>query len=403
MTDTSAINFSICLIGKNESLTIPRLIKSMGNFIVDGGKVYLLDTGSTDDTVAIARSLGITVTEVGEKYITTVDKSKASKMNKRYIVEGEEPAVKAGERVFDFGSARQESHTYAKTDMILSVDCSDVFEAFDYKCLSDIISEGKKTKFNYYMLNGEGPGAVRVQISRFYSRSQFQWKCRVHECLYGDFHVNQAMTLSDDILLTKHIKTNNKERIYVLGMILDIASKTHLSRSMYYLAREFYYHGRWKSAIKLMKQYCELKEAWFIEKSSGYCIIAECYEKLNDIESAVANYQKAFDVFPNRRTPLIKLGYLYDALALEEKDGEKKALLYRKALVYATGALEIPFGKNPFEEDSNNYTYRAHEIIYRACSNLGEVSKGRIHYKKAIELSGGASWMLCHAKFFEEK
>ncbi len=252
----STINFSICLIGRNESKTIPRLIESAKDFMKDGGKIYLLDTGSTDETVKISKDLGIIVHEVGEKYITIIDKTKASKMNKKYAVDDEGPMVKAGERVFDFGGARQESHTYAETDMILSVDCSDIFLAFDYKCISDIISEGKKKKFSYNMINGSGLSGVKVQISRFYSRSIFQWKCRVHECIYGNWHVDQSMTLTDDILMTTHCKAEKARGMYTSGMILDITSKTHLSRSMYYLAREFFYHNKNKSAIKLMKEYC---------------------------------------------------------------------------------------------------------------------------------------------------
>jgi glycosyltransferase involved in cell wall biosynthesis len=399
----STINFSIALIGKNEEKTIPRLVASMGNFIKDGGKVYLLDTGSTDNTVSISKDLGITVHEVGEKYITVIDKHKASKMNKKYIADGEEIVVKAGERVFDFGGARNESHTYANTDMILSVDCSDIFEAFDYKCISDIIAEGKKKKFSYNMKNGEGLSAMKVQISRFYSKSMFQWKCRVHECIYGNWNVDQAMTLSDDILQTCHIKTTSKNRnIYTSGMILDITSKTHLCRSMYYLAREFYYHNRNKSAIKLMKEYCARKDPWIQEKSSGYCIIAECYERLGDIDSAVENYNKAFDTFPNRRAPLIQLGYLFDKLGMEEKDAEKKSFFYRKALVFATASLEIPLGLSQFEENASNHTYRPHEIIYRACSNLpNEKAKGKLHYEKALQLSGNAVWILAHKNAFE--
>jgi glycosyltransferase involved in cell wall biosynthesis len=398
----SAINFSIALIGKNEEKTIPRLVASMGNFIKDGGSVFLLDTGSSDNTVKICKELGITVHEVGEKYITIIDKHKASKMNKKYAVDDEGPIVKAGERVFDFGGARNESHSYAKTDMILSVDCADIFEAFDYKCISDIIAEGKKKKFSYNMKNGTGLSSMKVQISRFYSKSMFQWKCRVHECIYGNWNIDQAMTLSDDILQTCHLKGEKIRSMYTLGMILDISSKIHICRSMYYLARELYYHNKNKSAIKLMKEYCARKDPWIQEKSSGYCIIAECYERLGDIDSAVENYNKAFDTFPNRREPLLKLGYLFDKLGMEEKDAEKKSFFYRKALVYATASLEIPLGLSAFEENSSNHTYRPHEIIYRACSNLpNEKIKGKIHYEKALQLSGNAPWIQIHAKAFE--
>lgn len=399
---SNLINFSVVIIGKDEALTIPRLIATMGNYIKDGGDVQFLDTGSKDGTPDLCRSLGLNVKEVGTKYITIATKQMASKMNKKYIIEGEQEAVKAGEKVFDFAGARNEVHAMAKHDMVLAVDCSDIFEAFDYKCICDIISEGKKIKFNYDLENGEGPGAVRVEISRFYDRRVFQWKCRVHECIYGNFNANQAMRLPNDILMTRHKKVHDKVRsMYTLGMMLDIQSKTHLCRSMYYLARELYYHNRNHSAIKLMKEYVQMKESWIQERSSGYCIIAECYERLGEIDLAIQNYQKAFETFPNRRASLIQLGYLYDKLALEEKDSEKKSFLYRKALISAIGALEIPYGLSGFEENMQNFSYRPHEIAYRAYINLGDKEKAKPHFEKALAGSGGAVWILAHKHLFE--
>ena len=44
------MNFSIVLIAKNESKTLPRLIGSLSEFQKRGGNILLLDTGSTDDT-----------------------------------------------------------------------------------------------------------------------------------------------------------------------------------------------------------------------------------------------------------------------------------------------------------------------------------------------------------------
>ena len=62
-------NFSIALIAKNESKTLPRLMESLKDFQSRGGEVILLDTGSNDGTPELARSLGCKVTEVGEKYV----------------------------------------------------------------------------------------------------------------------------------------------------------------------------------------------------------------------------------------------------------------------------------------------------------------------------------------------
>ena len=62
------MRFSFCLIAKNEGKTLPRLLKSLEAFKAAGGEVCLLDTGSTDDTVKIAREWGCVVEEAGELF-----------------------------------------------------------------------------------------------------------------------------------------------------------------------------------------------------------------------------------------------------------------------------------------------------------------------------------------------
>ena len=393
-------NFSVVVIGKNESNTLPKLFESMKEFLDAGGDCVYMDTGSTDNTVEVAKSYGVNVQEVGEIFLTHIDKNTASKLNKKYIVEGEEPIFKAGEKVFNFGGARAKAGTFAKHDMCLSIDCSDIFVNFDYKFLSDLVSEGKKIKFNYNMINGDGLNAVKVQISRFYNRKRLIWKHNVHEVLYGDFQVNEAMVLPDDVLMTRHIK-QAKARPYATGMALDIKARTHLSRSIYYLGREFYYFGRWRSAIKLLKQLDDIKDKWLIEYSNSCCLIAECYEKTGDLENCIQYYIKAYELYPLRRSPLINLGYLHDKLGQEQKDAEKKIYHYRKALGYASVSLTIEEGLSPYEENSANYTYRPYEIIYRAYSNLGKKELGKPYYQKALELSGNAPWILLHKAYFE--
>ena len=50
--------FSVALIARNEAVTLPRLIGSLKEFQDQGGDIWVLDTGSTDNTVEVARDLG---------------------------------------------------------------------------------------------------------------------------------------------------------------------------------------------------------------------------------------------------------------------------------------------------------------------------------------------------------
>ena len=67
-------NFSICVIAKNEAKTLPNLVASVKKYMdEDGLEINVLDTGSTDGTPEIARSLGCRVDEVGTEFLTVLD------------------------------------------------------------------------------------------------------------------------------------------------------------------------------------------------------------------------------------------------------------------------------------------------------------------------------------------
>jgi len=56
------------------------------------GKRIFLDTGSTDNSVKVAKEFGCIVEEAGDKFIKIIDN--ADKINKRFIVKGEKPVLK---------------------------------------------------------------------------------------------------------------------------------------------------------------------------------------------------------------------------------------------------------------------------------------------------------------------
>src|ERR1039458_5347050 len=120
-------SFSVSLIAKNESKSLPRLMKSLEEFMRRGGECILLDTGSTDQTPELARKLGCKVFEVGEKFVFTVPQDLADKINTFFVVDNEKPVVKAGDKFFDYAAARNYSASLATNDYISVVDCDEFF------------------------------------------------------------------------------------------------------------------------------------------------------------------------------------------------------------------------------------------------------------------------------------
>jgi glycosyltransferase involved in cell wall biosynthesis len=177
--------FSVVCIAKNEARTLPKCMASLKEFTDRGGEVILLDTGSTDGTADIARKLGCKVTEVGEKFITVIDKDLADKINSRFVIVGETPIVKEGNRLFDFASARNFATAMASNDFIVTLDADEAYSVFDIDKLNQLIEEGY-SHFSYQFVfahDNYGRPAIQFVQSKAFDRRKMRWKHIVHEIL----------------------------------------------------------------------------------------------------------------------------------------------------------------------------------------------------------------------------
>ena len=177
------MNFSICLIARNESKTLPKLFSSLEEFKSRGGEICVLDTGSTDETVKVAKDFGCKVEEVGEKFIRIIDN--ADEINKRFIVEDEEPLFKNGDKLFDFASARNYAATMSTNDMVATPDCDEMYTKLDLDEIQRVIKCGaEQLEYNFVFSHDQyGNEMIKFRHSKFYNRKKLAWKGVVHEIL----------------------------------------------------------------------------------------------------------------------------------------------------------------------------------------------------------------------------
>lgn len=362
------INFSVVLIGLNEGKTMPRMLATCKDFLDAGGEVLFMDTGSTDGCVAITKDLGVTVHEVGARHVTILTKSKSRKINTTYVSPGEKPIATEGQRVFNFSSARNQAHTFAKHDMILQVDASDVFESFDWRALVQKIKSGVN-RFTYMMYME----TLSWSVSRFYDRRLQHWVGIIHEYTTAlptltaeeQKQIN-TFTCDPKMLSLRHIKTVHKTRNYSSGMAMDLDRDPTNCRWLYYLGREFYYGAQWKSALRLLLKIGQSDKAWVPERNQALCYAAECCEQLKDYPQAILLYQKAYEVDPTRREPLLRLA------ALHLSQGQPQ-----KTLGYAQMSLSILKPGHEYAEYQYNYTWVPGYFMYRALVGLQRLSEAK--------------------------
>ena len=156
--------FSIVLITKNEANTLPKCMESLQEFINRGGEIIIGDTGSTDNTIEVAKSYGCIVHSIDA--MIDIDKKTCKEINKRFIEEGESDIMpENGTSIFDFSTARNLALSYASNDFIISLDGDEAYTKFDIDYINEKIQSGS-TQLQYqfvYAHNDNGTPSMQFK------------------------------------------------------------------------------------------------------------------------------------------------------------------------------------------------------------------------------------------------
>lgn len=369
--------FSVVLIARNESQTLPHAIESLKEFMARGGDVNVVDTGSTDGTAELARSLGCRVKEVGEIFRHTITQNEADAINSRFVVENEAPVLRAGESYFDFASARNESNAMADCDMVCTMDCDEVITKLDIDIIDQYIRDGF-TQFEYNFVFSHAPDGselVKFIQSKFYSRVHNQWVGIIHEMVTNKDSNNPSKIklLEEHEFKLEHWQNEATNRTgYLRGLAIDCFNHQEKDRNSHYFARELWWTGRPWSAAKEFKRHIDMN-GWPAEKAESMLFLADIYGAMEKPEEQLAWCHKALDTEPNRREPLLKLAQIY-----------QRRNMPVPANYYATAALELPW--YPFYgANVKFYTNEPHEILFWAKSWLNDMDGARKHLLKCLE------------------
>lgn len=365
------MNFSIVLIAKNESKTLPRLVASLAEFQKRGGEIVLLDTGSTDGTAQIARDLGCKVEEVGEKFVTVIDEELANNINNKFVVADEKPLVKAGDKLFDYASARNYIADFASNDMIATPDCDEIWTKFDIDRINQEIENGaEQLEYNFVFSHDEfGNEAIKFMHSKFYNRKKLRWQGIVHEVLQGDA---KRLFLDESVMKLEHYQNVETNRSgYLRGLALDCYLHQDNDRNSHYLGRELLWTGRPESAIKELIRHIDMNR-WPAERAQSMIYIGDAFLMLGKTEWMVYWYMKAFTLDSGRREAPLRLATYY------YKNGDAQ-----KTAAYTAMALEIP--KSYFYADNQeDYGAYPHQMMYWAKWQLGDKEGSKYHFDKAL-------------------
>lgn len=331
-------------ISKNESKFINRWYNSMK----EADEVYVLDTGSTDNTKEKLQELGAIVHE----------------------------------KVFDkfrFDDARNEilNKLPEDADLCISTDLDEVFESGWRKILEDNYHGETRVSYTYnWHLDENNKPDVTFYLDKIHTRHDYKWTHPVHEVLENINHNETRVTIPN--LVLNHYPDPEKSRGNYLPLLeLSVKEDPEDDRNMHYLGREYMYYKRYQEAIDTLIKHLSLKKAvWKDERCASMRFIGRCYKNLNRFDEAIMWYEKAIHEAPYLRDPYMELALLY----YEKED-------YQKVYIYLKQALKIKTHGKTYINELFSWNETIYDLLSVACYYLNYLPESLYYIDKALEIN----------------
>lgn len=287
--------YAIC---KNEEKYVDTWYQSMK----EADEIYVLDTGSTDNTFKLLKERGV---HVVSKIISP----------------------------WRFDVARNLSLDLVPmdTDICVCTDFDEILESGWRDKLEKNYKKGCRVNYTYnWHIKDNGEADVTFILNNIHPRLGYKWTHPVHEVLEA-IEKEEYINIYDIVL--NHYPDNTKSRGGYLNLLeLSVDEDPLDDRNMHYLGKEYMYYGMWEKCIETLKKHLTLKTAtWNLERAASMRYIARSYLNLNNNKEAIFWYKSAIREASNIRDGYVELGILYNKQGkyLDSIDCLLKALMIK--------------------------------------------------------------------------
>lgn len=352
------LKIAVYAIAKNESQFVDRWVESMK----EADAIYVLDTGSTDDTIQKLESHGVIVKQ---ETITP----------------------------WRFDVARNKSLELVPEDVDVCVctDLDEVLESGWREKIENTWNNANRMRYTYnWSLDEQNKPQVTFLYEKIHDRLHYRWIYPVHEVLEITIDNEHVVTNTDIVL--NHYPDHTKSRSSYLPLLeLSIQENPDNDRNLHYLGREYMYYGRWNEAIDTLIKHINLPTStWNEEKSASMRFMARCYEQLNRLEEAHYWLNRAIEISPYQRE-----GYVEMAL-LEYKNHEFFAVITNCLKAKTILKNEMIYINEPFCWDST-----IDDLLSISYYNLGMKDLAIYHINKALEINPNNTRLQKNKEIFE--
>lgn len=343
--------YKVCVyaITKNEEKFAKRWYESMK----EADEIYVLDTGSTDNTYNILKDLGVNI-------------------------------IKKEIFPWRFDVARNESLKLVPNDADICV-CTDLDEVLVKgwrKNLEEIWQKDtNKLSYNYnWLLDENNNPKVNFYIEKIHSRLDYIWTHPVHEILkYLGKNENKITT---DLITVNHYPDNSKSRSSYLPLLeLSVEEDPLNDRNLHYLGREYMYYRMWDKSIDTLIKHLNLKTAtWKDERCASMRFISRCYQNLNRYDEARMWLDKAINEAPYLRDPYVEKAIL-----------EYKFNNFKEVKKYCLKALEIMTHTKSYINEVFSWDHTVYDLLSICYFYEGNIEKSLEYIDMAIKYNSDKS------------
>ncbi len=268
------MSITAAIIARNSSDVIERCLES----VKDCDEIVVLDTGSTDNTMDIAR-----------KYTDKV-----------YEYWGCNEGGKKDGLLASFADARNECNKYATSKYILTIDCDEVLET--------PVEKLKKVTENSLSIlcTSAHTGEQHRQPRLYINHKDVYWKGPAHNYLVGvgpGIYSNYKITYYTN----KQKKKDPDRTLRILENFVKNNKDKDCVREMYYLSKEYLKRKRNREAIRMLKKYIKLSK-FYAEKTDAFVMLARCLVQEKDYKGALNAGYAALNINPCHKEALNLMG-----------------------------------------------------------------------------------------------
>lgn len=329
---------------KNEEENIPRLIKSVEGCF---DEIIFTDTGSTDRSVEVARSLGASVNHF--------------------------------DWVNDFSAARNFNFSHAKTDYICWLDLDDVLEdAQSFIRFRDTAMNLADYWISAYHYTSDPNGKALCTFARervIRRDRQMRWKYFVHEGVYPESPLGEVKIQYIPTWSVRHMRTDadlQKDRSRNLSLFEEHKKSGQLdARLKYYYGKELFEASKPIEAAQQLGEALTDTKLEMHDRLLAMQYACYTYIQCNQFDRAIDMAHAALQLSPQRAEYLNIIG-----------DGYLKLGRFQDAVPYYGAAKNCVFHNQPgyagaiFSNESMYSVYPSNQLS-RIYANIGDFEKAK--------------------------